>query len=254
MDGTAATTPTAPQTNGQAAPAQQAQATVDPSFQRPPVGAPGGPPIPPTIPLTVEEYQRLRGLEGQLAEYQRTQQAAMEAAEAARLKALADKGQVEEALEQQRKTWEQKHAEATTRYSQLEQQVFGERKEAVLSEAMNGRQWYGETPEQRAATAGMARRLLQDEFETVRDASGALVVREKASGRPAAEVIRERLDSPSFAVFLAPTTRGGSGVDASRPPAPQQSQSQPGSLEAIAAQFQAARGENPGMGLAPKAR
>ena len=43
------------------------------------------------------------------------QQSALEAKEAERLRVLAEKGQIEEALTQQRKTWEQKHAEAVSR-------------------------------------------------------------------------------------------------------------------------------------------
>ncbi len=177
----------------------------------PPPGAGGEAPGSSTIPLTVEEYQRLRSLEKQLEEFQKLQQSALEAKEAERLRVLAEKGQIEEALAQQRKTWEQKHAEAVSRYTQLEQQVHAERKNAAIAEAFHGRTFVGETPDQRAATAAMVRRLLQDDFETTRDASGALVVREKVSGRPAAEVLRERLDSPQFAIFFAPSSRGGSG-------------------------------------------
>ena len=160
------------------------------------------------------------------------QQSALEAKEAERLRALAEKGQIEEALAQQRKAWEQKHAEAVSRYTQLEQQVHAERKNSAIAEAFHGRTFVGETPEQKAATAAMVRRLLQDDFETTRDASGALVVREKVSGRPAAEVLRERLDSPQFAIFFAPSSRGGSGTEGTRPPASLQP-TQPGSLEAI---------------------
>src|SRR5436305_1204453 len=99
-----------------------------PDLTRPPVGATGGPPVPPTVPLTVDEYQRLRGIERQLDEYRTAQQRALDEKEQARLQALADKGKVQEALEEQRKSWESKHNEAITKYAALETQIVQERK------------------------------------------------------------------------------------------------------------------------------
>jgi hypothetical protein len=203
------------------------------------------------VPLSVEEYQRLRALEKQIEEVQKVQQSVLEAKEAERLRALAEKGQIEEALAQQRTAWEQKHSEALARYTQLEQQVHAERKNSAIVEAFHGRSFIGETPEQRGATAAMVRRLLQEDFETTRDASGALVVREKITGRPAAEVLRERLESPQFAIFFAPSSRGGSGADGTRPPASVHP-TQPGSLDAIVADWRNRQTQYQSFGLRPK--
>ena len=202
------------------------------------------------VSLTAEEYRRLRSLENQLREHQRLQEAAVEAKEAERLRALAEKGNVEEALAQQRTAWERKHAEAQARYASLERQVLDERKAAAIAEAFHGRSFVGETAEQKAEAASMVRRLLRDEFETVRDASGALVVREKSTGRPAAEAIAERLDSPRYAIFFAPSARGGAGTDGARPfaaPTP----AKPGSLEAIASQWKDRQNQYQSFGLHP---
>lgn len=214
-------------------------------------GAEGEPQDARTVPLSVDEYQRLRLLEKQLDEFQKLQQATLDAKEAERLRALAEKGQVEEALAQQRSAWEQKHAEALSRYTQLEQQVFTERKNAAISEAFHGRSFVGDSPEQRAATAAMVRRLLQDDFEAARDASGALAVRDKVSGRPAADVLRERLNTPQYAIFFAPSSRGGSGSDGSRPPA-NPLPSQPGSLEAIVSDWRNRQNQYQAFGLRPR--
>lgn len=206
--------------NGTPAPApgtNQAPPPASPVFQQPP-RAEGGAPI--TIPLTMDEYNRLRGFERELSDFRRDQAAAMEAKEAERIKALADKGQVEEALSQQRQSWEQKHAEATTRYTQLEQQVFSERMSAVMADTLAGYTFVGETPEEQAATAAFVKRSMVGDLETRRDASGAMVTIEKASGRPAAEAIRERLSQPPYKALIAASSRGGgSGGDGSRPPA-----------------------------------
>jgi hypothetical protein len=213
--------------------------------------APPAPPAPTTVPLSVEEYQRLRSLEKQLEEFQKLQQCALEAKEAERLRLLAEKGQIEEALAQQRTAWEQKHAEVLSRYSQLENQVHTERKNMAIVEAFHGRSFVGETTEQRNATAAMVRRLLEDDFETTRDAGGALAVREKLTGRPAFDVLRERLESPQFALFFAPYSRGGSGADGTRPPASPQL-SQPGSLDAIVADWRNRQTQYQSFGLRPK--
>lgn len=201
-------------------------------------------------PAHGEESQRLRAMEAQLRDLQRQQEAALDQKEQERLRALAEKGQIEEALEQQRRSWERKHAEAVSRFTLLEQQVFGERKSAAIAEAIQGRSFVGDSPEQRTAAAAMVRKLLQDEFETVREASGALVVRERASGRPASEALRERLESPQFAIFFAATSRGGAGSDASRPYVATRG-AQPGSLEAIVDQWKDRQNQYQSFGLHP---
>ena len=215
-----------------------------------PIATPAPGQAPASAALTAEEQQRLRTLETQLKEYQRLQEATLEQKENERLRALAEKGQIEEALSQQRQAWEQKHAEALSKYSSLERQVYEERKTAAIAEAFHGRMFVGDTAEQKTAAAVMVRKLLQDEFETVRDPSGALVVRDKVSGRPASEAIRERLDSPQFAIFFAPSSRGGSGSDGTRAPAVAHA-AQPGSLESIASQFRNRQNQYQSFGLHP---
>lgn len=251
MDGTAATIPNVPQANGQAAPAQQAQApAVNPTFQQPPTGAPGGPPIPPTIPLTVEEYQRLRGAERQLSEFQQQQQQAVEAAEQARIKALAEKGEVERALEEHRRLWQDKEQQALQKYATLETQVVQKDADTLVTSLIAERQVAGETPEIRAERTKILKSFLMPEIDSSRDPDGRFVHRDKASGRPAADVIRERLSAEALANFFAATSRGGSGTDGTRPPA--NPQTQPGSLEAIAAEFAARQGQYPAFGLGPR--
>ena len=236
--------------NGASAPFGQAPAP-QPDTASPPAASPGKAAAPTTIPLSVEEYQRLRSLERQIDEFQKLQQSTLEAKEADRLRLLAEKGQIEEALDQQRRAWEQKHTEVLNRYNQLEQQVHTERRNVAIIEALHGRSFIGDTAEQRSATAAMVHRLLQDEFETTRDASGALIVREKVTGRPAAEVLRERLDSPQFAIFFTPSFRGGSGADGTRPPTGPKL-TQPGSLDAIVADWRNRQTQYQSFGLRPK--
>ena len=218
------------------------------AFQQPPAG-PGenreqskqAPAPPPTVPLTVEEYNRLRGLETQLAQFQREQQAAIDAKEAERIQALADAGKIKEALEAKEKQWSEKQAEALHKYKELETQVSNEKTNAVLLEVTSGLSFASEE------AAKMYRRELSDMIETRKDADGAFRVYEKGGHRLATEVLRECSNDPKFAFLFTPTTRGGSGSDGARHPAPPQQPPQPGSLDAIADAWKA--GQTEGFGL-----
>lgn len=214
------------------------------------------PAAPVTVPLSVDEYQRLRGLETKIAELQASAQAAMDAKEAEKLRALAEKGQVEEALKQQRESWERKHADAVAQYNKLEKQTFSERKNAVIASALSGRQFVGDTPEAQAETANLVRRLIQDDFEVQRDASGELVVRERQTGRPATDVLKEKLSSSTFSIFFAPSGKAGTGDGGSRP-APTPEVRLPGSpltVNDIAADWAKRQNEYQSFGLRPIAR
>ena len=189
-----------------------------------------------TIALSVEEYQRLRGLEAQVEDLRNARNSELEAKEADRIKALAERGRIEEALSQQRQAYESKLNDSMSRFADLERQIFSERKSAVIAQAFAGRAFVGDSPERQSEAATQLRALLESKFETVRDASGSLVVRDKATGRPAGEVIRETLDSGSYAHFFAPSSRGGAGGDATRPTASLQPP-KPGSLDFIASEF-----------------
>ena len=217
------------------------------AFQQPPAGPgenrekPAAPAPPSTVPLTVDEYNRLRGLETQLAQLQRDQQAALDAKEAERIQALADAGKVKEALEAKEKQWSEKESKAINEYKALETQVFGEKINTALHEATSGLSFANDHAGQ------MCRQLLRDQLEARREADGSIKVYEKGGHRPAAEMLRERLSDPSLAFFFAPTTRGGSGSDGARHPAPPQQPPQPGSLDAIAEAWRA--GQTEGFGL-----
>ena len=219
----------------------------NPAFQQPPAGPgenrekPAAPAPPPTVPLTVDEYNRLRGLETQLSQFQAEKQAAIDAKEKERIQALADAGKVKEALEAREKWFAEKQAEAAKKHSELETQYFGEKINAALYEATSGLSFASDH------AAGMCRQLLRDQLEARREADGSIKVIDKASGRPAADVLRERLSDESLAFFFKPTTRGGSGSDGARHPAPPQQPPQPGSLDAIADAWKA--GQTEGFGL-----
>lgn len=231
------------------------QKTPAPAPTAPPPAPTQGqaPPPAPTIALSVDEFQRYRGLERQFQEFQTARQAELDAKEADRLKAMAEKGEVEKALAEQRKSWEAKHAEAVARHQALESQVFGEHRTATISAALQGREFVGETPEQRAAAAAMVQRLLAEEIEVGRDATTqALIARERGTGIPAQQALAAKLASPSYALFFRATTQGGSGAQGMDAAAPVPQGAKPGSLDAIVADWQKRQGQYGAMGLRPK--
>lgn len=228
-----------------------------PDFAKPPAAtstpapaAPVAPAAPTMVPLTVEEYQRFRGIEQQFGDFQRQQAAALELKETERIRALADKGQTEEAFKAHRQLYEAKQVEAEAKYAALETKVFEKERNAVINEVLAGEKIAGETPELRAARTGILKLQLQGLVEVSRDSSGEIVVKDKASGRPAADVLRERLSDPALAIFFEPNSRGGSGGDGTRTPANPEKPA-PGSLQDVAAQWKASRGQYQPMGLNP---
>lgn len=165
--------------------------------------------------------------------------------ETERLKALAEKGQVEEAMTQQRKAWETKIAETVAAHAKLESEVREHHREAVITNAFSGLTFAGDTPEQKAFAASAVRRELADELETSRDASGVLHVRQKGTGIPADQFIREKLANPRYAGILAAAKTGGTGGGGDRPaigePAAPPKPFEPGSVAERVANFMKAR-------------
>jgi hypothetical protein len=178
-------------------------------------------------------YQAWEAERLELVKFKQEAQKQFEAKEAERLAALAKAGKIEEALTETRNQGEIKHREAEQRYQALESAWLAEKKAVEIAAALNGRSFVGQDP---AKTAALVRRLLADEIEAARDSQGNPIVYDRTTRRPASDYLRERLDSPEFAVFFAPTQRGGAGTDGTRSAGPPQP-IQPGSVEAIAARY-----------------
>ncbi len=205
------------------------------------------------LTISVDDYQRFRGLEKQLADIRTEQQVALDAKERERLLALSAQGKAEQALDEQKKSWESKVTESNTKYGELERQVYDREKTRVLDSALVGRTFVGESPERQSAKAGQLRRLLESEYETTRLADGNLIVRHKATGRPAEDVLKESLASPDYEHFFKATSQGGAGGDATRSSGGSSQTAnphKPGSVEFYAFQMKAQSAQYPSFGLA----
>ena len=222
-----------------------ASPAAEPAQTTPP---PATPPPPPKVELPVEEYQRLVSLGSQLAELQRANQAALEAKEQERIKALAEKGQIEQALEALNKTHADKLSAESQRYADLERQVFAEKKNAVIAQAVAGTQFVS------PFAAQQVQAIIDGQIEVIRDANGALIAVDKTTRRPAADAIAELLGSEAFLHFQAPKNPGGgAGQQGNRVPPPA-NEPKPGTVEANAAAFKAAQGRYAPIGLTPVRR
>jgi hypothetical protein len=223
-----------------------------------PTPAPAPPPPvaqapPPVVPLTVEEYNRLRGLEGQFVTIQAERAKDLQKAKDEQLKLMAEKEGAEKALAEQKKQWEANLQAERNSALEFQAQIFNERTERTFAESLSGREFFGDTPEHRAIIQKQVASQLRERFETVRDASGVLVTREKATGMPAEHVLPKLLDSIEFAHFFKPKGKGGSLSPAAAPYNPTR-HFEAGSLEDVADQWKQAQGKYPAIGLGPVSR
>jgi hypothetical protein len=164
------------------------------------------------LTLPVDEFQRLMAKARQLDEFEAEKARALEKKEQDRLRALAEKGEADKALEQQRTSYEDRLNQERQRANALQSALFNKERTAVLNDALFGVDFI-------SADAGrQARKLLEDELETTTDAAGTVLVRQRGTGRPAAEVVKEQVASPAFAHFLKPTNTGGAGASGTHRP------------------------------------
>lgn len=204
---------------------------------------------PPTVQLSVDEYQRLHTLESELRELRSAQQAALDAKEAERIKALADKGEVDAALESLRRQYDDKVGESRQRYADLERQVADERRNAVVAQALAGRRFVNDHASRQAIG------LLAADVEVSRGTDGRLVDVDRLTKRPAADALKDKLDSPEFAhFFAADAVAGGAAQSGGRNDAAAADTPKPGSLEAVAAEFKARQARYGSIGLTASSR
>lgn len=208
--------PTGQQPSGQQQPAQQPH----PDFAKGP--AQPGEHRPANIWIPPDEWAQTQAEIRSMREWKQKHDQELEAKERERLKVMAEKGQIEQALNEVNAMHEKKQHELQTKLEQRERAWLAEKTTQAINEVMAGRTFIGQNEEARNRTAGMVRKLLELEIESVIGPTGAPITRDRVTLRPAADYLKERLTSPEseFAAFLAPNKpSGGSGTDGTRPPA-----------------------------------
>lgn len=202
---------------------------------------PAPPPAPATVTLPADELASLYDARRKLSDFEVNQQKALEAKEQERLLVVAQKGDVDKAFEKFK-------GDAGAKYTTLEQKFLDRERSLVVAEALNGRTFVS------ADAATQARELLGHRIESVLGADGSVIVRDKLTGKPAAGVIKELLDSPAFAHYQPARTQGGAGGGGGDPPPDGGQGPKPGSIEAIAASYKKSQGEYASWGLGPVAK
>ena len=177
---------------------------------------------PPTthVQLSPADYQALVADRAALEAMRTAAQRTAEETEQRRLQALAEKGQVEQALKEFREAKERELAAERDKVTRLETQMLAGAKDTAIAKALG-------VVTLRPELAGAAYTLVAAELESVRDAAGQIVVVHRFTRQPADEWIKVWLASPTGQAMLLPTTTGGSGASGGGRPA--------GTTEAVAA-------------------
>jgi hypothetical protein len=157
------------------------------------------------VVLTPAEYKALLEDRNKLAAKEAEAQAAAKLAEEARIAKLAADGKWQEALNKSAEAKDAEIAQFKGRAEQLLSERLTDKKEVAISAALAGVQWANEF------AMSDARAVLDSRFEAVRDDAGTISVVDKATRRPAADVVKEWINSPASAHYRAPSTTGGSG-------------------------------------------
>jgi hypothetical protein len=200
-----------------------------------PVPAPAASPAPvvpqavQTVPVSVEELAKFYALQRELDDIKKGAAETERQKEEQRLLALAQKGEIETAFAAFK-------AQREDEINTLKGSILNGVKNDVISRSLLGVKWASDD----AATDALD--ILGTRIEAVYDAAGNAVVRDKKTGLPATDVIKNWLADPKTAFYRAPSTTGGSGGTAggSNPGGPP-----PSPMEQFASQM------SQGFGLRP---
>jgi hypothetical protein len=177
------------------------------------------PPVVPTVSLPVDEVAKFYALQRELDDIKKSAADNERVKEEQRLIVLAQKGEVEKAFSEFK-------AQREAEIGNLKTSILNGVKNDTISRALLGVKWASDD----AATDALD--ILSTRIEAVYDANGNTVIRDKKTGRPAVDAIKDWLASPTTAFYRAPSTTGGSGGGGSNPPGPQ-----PSPMEVFASTF-----------------
>jgi hypothetical protein len=171
---------------------------MDPE-QTPPVAPPAVPPTPAPAAAHDAALAELTRNRAELETYRAADAQRAAVARAEQEAKLVQKGQAEEV----KNFYTKELAEKEKAFQALQERTRSAEKGRALSQALAGKGL--SYPE---AVADL-QTLWANDFEVVDGPNGEFIVRDKASLRPADQVVAERLALPRYAPFLSPSSRGG---------------------------------------------
>lgn len=195
-----------------------------------------------------------KAMQDELAQYKALRETQAKEAEKARIRELQKQAKDDPlaALDAQRAALEAEIRSREERIQAMENDRLAERLEAEIDSVLSTYQLAGDTPEERAYYRTILKDHLRPQFVAEKTPAGNITVRERVSYRPADAVLHERLRGKSLALFLAPTTRGGSGSDGTRPPATTQ-QPELNEIQRQQVAYMKSLSQYPAIGFGPKA-
>lgn len=196
--------PTAETGGGAAATPATPAATATPTPNASPTPTSTQPPG--KVELSAEEYRRLLDNQARLNEIEAERQREIDAAKQREIDALAKRGEADTALAKAREQHAEELRKERERNSALEAERLADRKADAIKSGLLGVAFSNPAHGPRQVELLLANRL-----ESVRDSAGQITVRDKVTGKPAADAIAEWLASEEANHFLAATNGGGSG-------------------------------------------
>lgn len=212
--------------------------------QTPAATPPAEKPAPePTVTITVAQYQAQVERDRKWAEVEAAQAAELDKRDQARIKALAEKGDVEKALGELRDKEQKRFKELEEKHTGLLQSLADEKRDATISSFLAGHQFVGETDAVRQAAAKDFQDVVRGRFSASQDAQGKWSVIETATGRPAGEVLAEQVKARPY--LFAATTQGGANGGGNT----LGNEAKPNSLDAFAAAIREQKAQSRTFGL-----
>lgn len=199
----------------------------------------------PMVSITVSQYQAQIARDREYAEFKAAQAVELEKREQAKIKALAEKGDIEKALEETKKSAFARQQEAEGKLAALLQSLADKERDAAIRKGVSGRQFVGGDEATRAKAAATFEKLAREKLAASQDGQGGWLVKDPNTGRSADDVLAELAAEHSF--LFAATTQGGSGSTGGNGinrPAPAAS-----TLEAFGLAFQQDQAKHRSFGL-----
>jgi len=199
-----------------------------------PIQAPG------TIALDLTRFQQLTQAEQAWEALRQSQHEAIGKADRERLDALAAKGEAEKILAELRDKSTKAEQDWAAKHAAVESAYHNEKKSAVVGSSLSGVQWVSDEARQQAL------QLLDGQLSVAKNPDGSASVVHRLTGRPAEQVIGELINSPAFAHFQLPKSKGGSGATGGNYPAPNQDEAPVSFEQAVIRQWKQAH-DNPAL-------
>jgi hypothetical protein len=186
------------------------EATPAPATTATPTPTPASPPTPAepaAVSVSAEEYRKFLEAQSKLAEVEAEKERAKAEAAQREIEALEKKGEAEAAKAKQKELSDAEIKKRDEKLATVEAELLTEKKANIITGCLLGTDFLSVT------AAAHAREHLENRLESLRDATGKVVVREKGTNKSADVFIKEWLASADESGhYRKASTTGGAGA------------------------------------------